>query len=276
MNEPLRLREQGADDFECDLILSARRDQPGPKAFRRTLTSLGVGLSLPLGAAGVAQGAVVGAVVAPAKIGGVVLTKWLATGALFGVVTVGGARVAEHALTPKVPAVTVATDGKARAPVSERSAPEAAPTGWSSPPASIEPAEPPAAVRADPGAEHAPTSLSSAVVASGGAVPPSRAFEPLAPPDQDALKREITAVDAAREALRGGDARGAIGRLEQYEKAFPGGALSPEASVLRVRALLAVGERARAEELARRVIDADPSGPHADVVRSLLVSGHNR
>jgi len=272
MNEPRRWREEGADDFERDLILSARRDQPGPNAFRRTLAALGVGVSLPLGAVGVAQGAIL----APAKIGGVVLTKWLATGALVGVVTAGGARVAEHALAPKVPTVTTTAAVARHGAASTRSALEGAPTEANAPPVSPEPAEPPPPVDAKPGAEATPTPLATAVAKRSDSAPPSRAFEPLAPPDQAALKREVAAVDAARAALRSGDARGALGLLALYDKGFPGGVLSPEVSVLRVRALLAVGERARAEEIARRVIDADPAGPHADVVRSLLVDGHNR
>jgi hypothetical protein len=93
------------------------------------------------------------------------------------------------------------------------------------------------------------------------------------PAASDSLEREVSAVDAARQALARGAAAEAVARLEAYERDFGDGALLPEARVLEVRALLAAGERARARALGERIIAANPSSSHAEVVRRLL--SHN-
>jgi hypothetical protein len=77
-------------------------------------------------------------------------------------------------------------------------------------------------------------------------------------------------LDAARRALADHDPRGALSTLSSYERAFPNGALRPEASVLKVRALLAVGDRAGAAALAQRVIENAPRSEHAGAVRAAL------
>jgi hypothetical protein len=244
MNDPRRLSEVGADDFEHDLILSARRDGPRPAALRRTLASIGVAVSLPLGVTTVAEGAVAAPVV---KLGAVVLTKWLATGVALGVATAGGAKVAERALTPeKVVVVSpVAKSETRRAETSPRATLESPP-------------EATAEVRTAP-------VLPAATVTS---VPESARV--LAPAASASLPEEVRSLDAARQALSGGDAGGALALLAHYETRFGSGALLPEARVLEVRALLAAGERTRALALARSIIDRNPQSAHAEAVRALI------
>jgi hypothetical protein len=237
----------GADDFECDLILSARRDAPRPAALRRTLATIGVGVSLPLGVASVAEGAVV----VPVKLGAVALTKWLATGVALGVATAGGAKLTERALEPARPAVVTTAAGAKRA--APRPLPRATATGSTEAPPVI---DEPAAVLPAPAA--APAAL-----AAGAVLPP--AVAPSA-----SLPEEVRSLDTARQALAEGDARGALALLRRYDARFGTGALLPEARVLEVKALLAAGERARAVAAARRIVELDPKSPHAEAVRALV------
>jgi len=70
------------------------------------------------------------------------------------------------------------------------------------------------------------------------------------------LSEELGALDRARLALAGGDARRALDELESYDRRFPSGRLQLEAEVLRIDALAKVGRkeaaRSRAEAFLRR------------------------
>lgn len=270
MTEPRRLKDSGADDFERGLISSCEDDVPSSRAYQRTLTSLGVGLVLPLGATA-AQGAGVTAAALPAaKLSAGVLGKWLALGAVAGVVTASGAHLTTRALAPAAPFVA--------------SSPVALPASRPLRAAATLPSESVAALSAEPAPERAPAAASPRVPpVSEPALPPASltplpALEPtpaLSPPLSkpalaSSLEGELARLEEARRALGRGDARAAIVTLKGYRVAFPSGALAPEASLLEVSALLQAGERERARELGRRIIAADPQGPHAQAVRSLL------
>jgi hypothetical protein len=244
MNEPRRLSEVGADDFESDLILSARHDAPRPAALRRTLASIGVGVSFPLGVATVAEGAVTAPV---AKVGAVVLMKWLVTGAALGVATAGGAKLTERALEPEKPAVVslAAKRATARAEKPPRAEGEGAFAVTAEAP--VAPVRPAATVTLGADTARAP-----------------------APTPSASLPEEVRSLDAVRQALAQGDGGGALALLGRYEARFVSGALLPEARVLEVRALLAVGERTRALTAAKRIVDRDPRSPHAEAVRALI------
>lgn len=77
-------------------------------------------------------------------------------------------------------------------------------------------------------------------------------------------------LDEARRALKRGEARKALTMLKRYETEFQEGGLAPEATVMRIQALLEVGDRAAAVELAQRLLRAAPNSHHASIVRSLL------
>lgn len=243
MNEPRRLSEVGADDFEQELILSARRDAPRPAAMQRTLASIGVGVGTALGVASVAEGAVV----VPVKVGAIALTKWLTTGVALGVVTAGGVKLTERAFEPTRPAVTVAAKPAAPRPIKALEATA------------------PADTAAVPVAE-APPSAPPAETAPAPAVNGRSA--PVATPSS--LPEEVRSLDAVRRALAEGDAPGALALLRRYDATFRAGALSPEARLLEVKALLAAGERARAVAVGRRIVASAPKSPHAEAVRALL------
>jgi hypothetical protein len=89
------------------------------------------------------------------------------------------------------------------------------------------------------------------------------------------LARELVLLDRARMALAAGAPRRALEALDELAD-LPARALAPEATVLRVRSLLAVGsvEQARdaVEDFARRA----PGSPHVGVLRGLLAQENDQ
>lgn len=110
---------------------------------------------------------------------------------------------------------------------------------------------------------------------------PPAASAPVAPsPAEDApahdeasapsIADEIARLDAARARLAAKDSARALTELDAYARRYPHGTLLPEAARLRVEAVLAQGDRARAEALARDFLRAYPESPHAPALRSVL------
>ena len=89
-------------------------------------------------------------------------------------------------------------------------------------------------------------------------------------PREPKLDVEVRSLDAARSALTSNDARGALAALDDYDRRFSAPRLAPEAALLRVEALLAVGRRTEARQVGERWLSRDPSGAHADRLRALL------
>jgi len=276
--DPQRL-SQADNEFERSLICSAHDDRPSHRALERMLLGLGAELSqLPSAMASAGASATAGG-----KVGGVVLAKWLLGGMALGLVTITGAEVVGRA--PKTPDRHASEAPRQRI---ERSPSLAVSLGQGPPPrAALASAE-----QAAPSAPLPDARLRFAVApareAAGMAVPgasaiasnPSAALSPTAsyaalpttaaPVATTALAEEMRLLDAARRSLASGDSRGALSTLASYERAFPQGALRPEASVLKVRALLAAGDRSGAEALGQRVIERAPKSEHADAVRAAL------
>ena len=269
MTDPSRLVESCSDDFARTILRSSRDDAGSSRAYQRTLASLGAGAAVELAAVGAANAAVP-ALMPAARIGILGFVKLLGTGAAVGVATVAGLHVA----TEPTPAPASAQSAVAPALISV-ARPIAAPEAMRS----LGPALPAES-------EGAP------VRSSRGAAAPAPPPDDLAPvpgeasrfgePDKalplarsSALEREVQALDAAKQALARGNARGALSLLAVYEREFAGGALVPEARVLRVRALLAAGDREAALDAASLVVEADPHGRHAAVVKALLARSSN-
>lgn len=84
------------------------------------------------------------------------------------------------------------------------------------------------------------------------------------------LTEEIALLDRAREAIARGSASSALAALDEHDRSFPGAALGPEATVLRVEALSLRGDRAAAARLGRAFLAAHPESPHASRLRSIL------
>ncbi len=89
-------------------------------------------------------------------------------------------------------------------------------------------------------------------------------------PADDTLDREVRLLDTARSALARGDTASALGALDRRDREFPGGALGPEALVIRVQVQLALGNRAAAEAAARRLLAKNPDSAQARTLRTLL------
>jgi|GEM_PF-2874302 len=86
------------------------------------------------------------------------------------------------------------------------------------------------------------------------------------------LGEEIALVEKAREALRGGDPAACLSVLELHRKGVRGGVLTPEATILRIDALRALGQRARASREAARFVHDYPESPLVEHVRELLTT----
>jgi hypothetical protein len=278
VNEPRRLIEAESDEFERDVLRSAQGDQASERALRRTLVSIGVGLAVTPAAV---ASAVPATVTMGSKLATVVLAKWLFTGVALGVVTAGTVGLSERVLerqpvaAGRMPAKAPTTGPQVRAnEASPASAASTAPTP------EIEESVP-APAPSTPVLR--PTGKTTAFVeapsspALAAEPPPSTMALPVVPAGTvERLAQETSLLDIARGALLRGDAKRALATLTEYERSFAQGMLAPEARVLRVRALLANDQRAAAEELAARVVDAAPNGEHADAVRALMGRSSNR
>jgi hypothetical protein len=306
--DPTRLLEDELDEFERALLRSARVDEPDARAIARAAVALGVGTSALTVAAGSAAAtatvtAVPGAGTAMgtfSKLGTLVVVKWLSIGVVGGLVTTSGVEIARTAIvaSPDEPAAAVAP---AR-PIAKRSSsqpasdlspipvpPAPADTADEAPPtaayADLPVDPPPAPARAAPprvarpGSDALPAAAPGAAAGPGAAAPVSTAaFTPPATNRADETPRvvsiaeETAMLDRARRALASGNAASALTELESYDQRARARALSTEAAVLRIEALLQAGQRASAVALAQRLLAAQPNGPHANRLRSIVAS----
>jgi TolA-binding protein len=91
----------------------------------------------------------------------------------------------------------------------------------------------------------------------------------VAAPTDASLAAEIRLLDLARGALAAGDSERAGRLLDAYSSNRPSAVLAQEAALLRVRLLLARGQRPAAAELARHIIAHYPESAHVDSLRRL-------
>jgi hypothetical protein len=82
------------------------------------------------------------------------------------------------------------------------------------------------------------------------------------------LAEELAAIRAARAKLGAGDASGAIAALDDYARRFPDGKLRPEATVIRVEALVKRGDRASARSVAAPLLRDE--SPYSKRLHNLL------
>ena len=256
MKDPARLID-GDDAFERAL-LDAASDDVSPELEDRVLAGLGLepppgpgdpGAGGPAsaaggnGSAGVAEG---GATKSSA------VNIALVVGSLGVAAAVGGYWLSGRSDAPEPPRQTVGTEATV---------------------AAIEEAPPPKAEQpppADPGPDPPQKDVATRGAPAAADRPgPSNAPPPVAS-SKSTLSAEVAALDRARKALAGGNSGGAMTELDRYRRDFPKGLLGAEATVLRVRALLAQGQRAQAESLGRRVIARNPKGFYAKQIRALI------
>jgi hypothetical protein len=89
-------------------------------------------------------------------------------------------------------------------------------------------------------------------------------------PEKSTLTRELGLIESARAALAENRPRVTLSRLDTYRTQFPHGRLGTEASMLRLEALVALGDRAGAQRIATRLLRNSPNSPYSPRIRSLL------
>ncbi len=285
MSDPRRLSDE--DPAAAALLGAARSYRVSPETRSRTLKMLG----LPV-AASLASTAVGTAVAGTAK-------AWIIASALV-VASGGGAityRVVKERRAPR-PVVSVPAKSVRPRPIIQPApvapiAPE--------PPAPVSAARPvapspvrrmalreppvvvpvPVPVQAQPAPSPQPIEVVTTPLAPPIAIvpPPVRSAptmpmlspQPKAPPARRTpLAGELLILDDAAQAVRDGNARRALARLDEYGRMYPHGALQEEAVVLRIQAFLASGDRARAQILANDFINQHPRSVLAERVRALF------
>jgi len=98
---------------------------------------------------------------------------------------------------------------------------------------------------------------------------PAVAGEPAAADRSAALlSAELGALDHARLALAGGDARRALEEIDAYDRAYPAGRLQIEAEVLRIDALAKLGRKDAARQRAEAFLRRHPTSVLATRVRA--------
>lgn len=235
MRDPDRLVDAG-EDLEAMLLRSALPDAPARGSKRRMLVALGI-------ASGVATASAEATAGTLAKLGLAGLMKWLGIGVIGGAAVVGVVETADPgSASPARVAVVVSAPIPAK-PV-QPSTPEAEKRDRTATAATQEVAIPKPSLRA--------------------------ASSPEPEVSTPSLADEVRALDAARGALTGGNARECLAKLDRYQADFPRGVLGIEATVLRIEALAASGARAQARDLGTRFLEAHPNSAHAARVRSVI------
>jgi TolA-binding protein len=286
-----RLLDGPGNDYARAALRSARRDAPSKRAMERTAIALGVATGAGLtartagaakvgagvatstspttaamaGAAGAASGASIPGL---AGFAGATLVKALALTLAAGALVTGAIVFTPGKSQP------VTRPAAASSPVEERhatTAPGAAPPiARRLPPA-------PTASPAPANEIVAPLPTPARAARVTGALPRQVAPEEPSPaasaPD---LTLAMSYLEAARAALAAGDPVTALAHVSDYERRFPSGALSPEASVLRIDALVAMGARTDALTAADRFLADMPDSPHARHVRAIVAQIRDR
>jgi hypothetical protein len=282
-----RLRDGGATAIEAALLDSAALDVPMPDAKARALMALGVGGALAIksgSAAAAASGATAwkASAVSAAKTGVVgaafgtksgtllLVTQWVAAGMLAGGVTLGGAHYVQERTTLRTTTPPIARNSNVHPGLAAKvrdvnaeavSTSEQAKTRAEG----FAPSSDGTADQQDPSSDQR-EHLQTGQMRTAERARPS---EPMLPA-KSALAEEVAQLEAVTTLLSQGQAPQALRRLDDYEIRFRSPALLPEAQVLRVRALLAIGRIKEARRLGEQLLLRAPTGAHAQRVRSLL------
>jgi hypothetical protein len=257
------------------LLRSWRADAAPSGAKRAAMAALGVGL------AASATTGTVSALGGAARAGALGIVKALAGGALAGVVVVGTSTYVQRARAPEhssAPLAKIATVSPA-SPVRSNVAPAAAPSDKTIEPAAAAtvalPAPSPAHPKDDaPNAavERAPMAAGTTALAPSPS--PSSAAQGAAPLSDrpTSLAREIALLDESRATLGRGDAAGALKLLDRHAQEFPRGSLGPEAVVVRIEALLRLGDEHSARAIANQFATEHPDDSHLVRIKSLFAN----
>ncbi|MDF2697715.1 MAG: hypothetical protein K0S65_6098 [Labilithrix sp.] len=120
-----------------------------------------------------------------------------------------------------------------------------------------------------------PPKVPARAPAPGGSTRTSSPEGPIAGSARGSFSDELALVSTARAALEAGDAPACLRAVERYDERFRSGIFAQEIEVLRIEAIAASGEKARARTLAERFLATNGRSPYADRVRSLVERTHN-
>jgi hypothetical protein len=249
---------RGPDAEVGGLLLKAgRADEPG-EAKRRTLLAATAALtatSLAAGGAAATSLAAGGTATTKAGVASIVSLKWLLILGVSGAAAVTGAvalrdtRGAAPEVSQSAPATGVAPSNVAHV---------------SAPPAPLVAQSPSAPVST---AVSAPASARQPAVAS----PLSPLHEGAAPlPSASSFEAEVSALDGARASIDSGRPAEALSLLDAYVARFPHGTMAPEATLLRIEALLRAGDRNAATRVADDFTARNPKSPYVTRLRTLF------
>jgi hypothetical protein len=89
------------------------------------------------------------------------------------------------------------------------------------------------------------------------------------PSSPSELVAQVAALDRARAALGAGRTSESVALLDEFDRSYPRSNLAPEATVVRVSALLALGQRAQATALVRAHCRLGSRGAYRDRLMAL-------
>jgi hypothetical protein len=296
MNEPPRLLDRDDDALKRLILRSSELDVPSARSMRRAhALALGVASSTvaTVGAATTGGGVAAGAAMATGSVSTIkAIAIWVSVGLFSGALVSGTAATLmdaggqREAVAPPAAqtaeAPCTAPPARPNRSTSGATAPEPETATAYSPSAVAAyenshtgPAEPaidrpgaaPAAAAAPAAPIKTPTPQGATRFDSTAAAP--QAVKPSATLN-DELAQELASVDKARSALRSGNAAAALEQVSRYERAYKRPRFAPEASALRIEALIAQGRRAEAGQLARVFMANYPGHPLTVRLRTFL------
>jgi hypothetical protein len=288
MTDPPRILDVSTASFERALLESASRDHGSSAAQMRCLAAASTATLL------VAQTtASAASAVTATSLGAGLALKGVAVGLLLGLGLQGAVVVAHRVVTPSTTSTPIVVPASPRPPLASR---QSTGTDAHAVPAI---AEAPASTDA-----HAVPVIAEAPVVNGAAIASkagtfdgptrsARAASPLGQPStvidetqpstvnaissaafrplpDDSLEREVQLLDEARSFNNAGQYVKTLDLLARHQQRFQTGSLKPEALVIRVQAVLGLGQRDNARALARQYMIANPNSPVTKRLTSLL------
>jgi hypothetical protein len=245
MTDPKRLSLASDSEVERQLLQAGRvHAPPGSKEHALLVASSALGVA---GAAAAGKGTALGI----AKAGSIVSLKWIGIIGLAAIGTVAGAAVVHEVRESRAPIAVEVTPALARRPSALARTDRTPENGEGWTPAPIDPA-----------------TLAPASAEVVNAPPP-----PTLGPDAataSTLPAELAVLEHARGAIAAGDPALSLSLLDGYAGRFPRGSMGPEATMLRIEALVKVGNRGAAARTADALLAGDPGSPYAARVQSLL------
>lgn len=260
MIDPKRL-SMGSDCPDERLLLRASRISAphGSKERAMLVASSALGAS---GAVASGAGASKGTALGMAKAGLIASLKWVGILGLAGIGTVAAALALREVRERRAPTVVeMASASASKSPAARRTnatPKQTAETDDEWTPAPVDPITLVPASAEVAAARSAPAPTLAASIADAGTQTAST------------LPAELALLEQARGAIAAGDPARSLSVLDRYPKRFPQGSMAPEATMLRIEALVKVGDRGAATRTADTFLASDPESPYAARVRSLL------